>query len=51
MPITTSGLNCSIIFFASSNPTNTFFALFESILTATPGKALLSCNTTGTFLF
>ena len=51
VPVTTTCLALGNLFFASSNPTNTFFALFESIFTATPGKALLSCNTTGTFLF
>ena len=37
--------------FASSNPTNILLALFDNIFTATPGNALLSCNTTGTFFF
>ena len=37
------------IFLASSKAINTVSAFFDSIFTAFPGKALLSCNITGIF--
>ena len=48
-PTTTTFSAFFILFLASSNPTNIALAFFDSIFIATPGNALLSCNTIGTF--
>ena len=47
VPVTTIFLAFGNLFLASSNPTSTVFTFLDKTLTATPGKALLSCINVG----